>query len=613
MKFCTKFIVFVLTILSVNHYCEWNHCSTDVKQFCHYTAPSTWNNILIANSPAYHQYVAPKVAIVSAKYSSLIQPHCHSFSERLNTKVTHPFVAFVTPYLSQFEHRPYVIFIHDNISCLINKLNVYYNIYLEPTITKIEKQLGIKKTYNVAQTKYANQFQPICEVFEPYLRSSKTKFQEWKFRYLNYIKDAKKFTESANQQLKDTVQEKKDQVEESIEKKKEQVKKIAKDRKESYMNSKKSAAAAAQASSEAKAASTTSDIPKGKTTPLLDEEIYSDLYEFRREAENMNDEDFAELENDNEKVITSTSTIVKVVTMNDGEVAVETQEPTDAITEEDEVNTIQIDFDNWSDAIERKMSSIVDLFEKDVNTTMDKILKTKDLTLKKMLRQMSNSSQDSYEEISKKIEDIDCITEIDAKTGEKIYFDKTGTTQLPTYVDRELMRDLFENANSLGLAVISHINKEVGNLDADVYFAVEAMRKQYAEIYEEWANVMVNEWSKRLAYIDVMDADSGKNTNGDVSEENWKKFLKVKRQIIGRREEFAIHPVSMDEVIKFTSMVQNTLMMINRENGEYLYILRSKANLAFQKREKEEAEMEAFDAEDDEEPEEDSEEIQAET
>lgn len=213
---------------------------------------------------------------------------------------------------------------------------------------------------------------------------------------------------------------------------------------------------------------------------------------------------------------------------------------------------------------------------------------------------MSNSSQDSYEDISKKIEDIDCITEIDPKTGEKIYFDKTGTTQLPVYVDRELMRDLFDHANSLGLTVVSQINAEVGNLDSDVYFAVEGMRRQYAEIYEEWANVMVNEWSKRLAYIDVMDADTGKNSDGAVSEENWKKFLKVKRQIIGRREEFATHPVSMDEVIKFSTMVQNTLMMINRENGEYLYILRSKANLAFQKREKEEAEMEAFDAEDEE-------------
>ncbi|CAB4251969.1 similar to Saccharomyces cerevisiae YGL228W SHE10 Putative glycosylphosphatidylinositol (GPI)-anchored protein of unknown function [Maudiozyma barnettii] len=600
MKFCTKFIVFILTVLSLHHYCEWNHCSTDVKQFCNYTSFSTWNNILSANSETYHEYVAPKMIIVSTKYNTLIEPLCHSFSERLNAKVTKPIITFVTPHVAQFEHRPYVVFIHDKIECLINKLHVYYNIYLEQIVSKIEKQLGIKKTYNVAQTKFGSQFQPICEVFEPYLKGSKTKFQEWKIGYLNYIKDAKTFTESANKQIKETVKEEREKIQESIEEKKEQVKKIAKDRKESYINSKKSAAAASAAAAEN--VSTTSDIPKGKITPLLDNDIYSDLYEFRKEAENMNDEDFEALDNsgDDEEVYTSTSTIVKVVTLSEGADSVETQGQKDAVTNEDEVNAIQIDFDNWSDAIERKMSSIADLFEKDVNTTMDKILRSKDLTLKKMLRQMSNSSQDSYEDISKKIEDIDCITEIDPKTGEKIYFDKTGTTQLPVYVDRELMRDLFDHANSLGLTVVSQINAEVGNLDSDVYFAVEGMRRQYAEIYEEWANVMVNEWSKRLAYIDVMDADTGKNSDGAVSEENWKKFLKVKRQIIGRREEFATHPVSMDEVIKFSTMVQNTLMMINRENGEYLYILRSKANLAFQKREKEEAEMEAFDAEDEE-------------
>lgn len=575
-----------MTIVSFHHYCEWNHCSNDVKQFCHYTSPNTWNQQLISTSPLYAEHIAPKINILSHQYSKIVEPYRYSISGKINEKFTIPVTKFLSPYIEQFEHRPYVIYIHDKVSFVLNQINIIYQLYLAKYVDMVCIKLGLHKTV------CPSQFQPICEVLEPYLRGSKTKFQEWKLAYLNYIKDAKKFTS----ETKTKIQEHKQKIDENIELKKEQVKKIAKERKESYINSKKSVASEAEA--QISAATTTSSVPKGKTTPLLDQDIYSDLYEFRREAENMKDEDFEEL--DDEETYTSTSTIVKVVTMTEDEIVPES-ETKDVTKDNNEANSIQIDFDNWSETIENKMTSIIDLFEKDVNTTMEKLLKTKDLSLKKMLRQMSNSSQDNYEEISKKIEDIDCITEIDPTTGEKIYFDKTGTTQLPVYVDRELMRDLFENANTIGLTVISQINAEVGNLDADVYFAVENMRKQYAEIYEEWANIMVNEWSKRLAYVDVMDADSGSNANSGVSEENWKKFLKIKRQIINRRDEFAIHPISMDEVIKFTNMVQNTLMMINRENGEYLYILRSKANLAFQKREKEEAEMAAFDAEDDEE------------
>lgn len=590
MKFCHKFLALLITVLSIHHFCEWNHCSQDVKQFCYYTSPSTWNIVLNSNVPAYKQYVAPKTAIIAQKYSTLIAPHCKKISKQVNEKATKPIVAFITPYIEKFEGRPYVVFIHKKVSCLLSKISTYYNIYLQPYVTKVERELGIKKTYGSVSSQYVKILGPYYQNIAPIIDNICAKGQELQTRYFAYVAEGEKAIKEAASNAKETIKSAKLEMEESIEEKKEKVKKIAKDRKAKYDEAKK----AKKAQKAAEAPSETVSVEKGKTTPMLDKEIYSDLYAFRKEAEEMDEEDFEELEEDIDETYTSTSTIVKVVTMQEGD-AVETAADNSV---SNAANDMQIDFDNWTDAIESKMESVIDLFEKDVNSTMDKLLKTKNLSLKKMLKTMSNSSQDSYEEIEKAIEDIDCLTEIDPKSGEKIYFDKTGTTQLEAYVDRATLRDLFENANNIGLATISQINAEVGNLDTEVYFAVENLRKQYAEIYEEWANVMVNEWSKRLAYVDVVDADSGAAADKSVSEANWKKFLKVKKQIIGRRDEFAVHPVSMDEVIKFSHMVQNTLLLINRENGEYLYILRSKANLAFQQREKEEAEMAAFDAED---------------
>ncbi|GMM54234.1 She10 protein [Maudiozyma humilis] len=596
MKFCRNLLVFLIAVISIHHYCEWNHCSRDVKQFCHNTSPSTLDSLLVANVPAYKQYVAPKTAIIAQQYNILIAPHCRKLSKQINEKVTKPVIAVVGPYVEKFEGRPYVVFVHKKVSCLLRKICTSYNIYLQPYVSKIERDLGIKTTYGSVSSKYAKILGPYYEKVAPVVDVISAKGQELQARYLAYIAESEAAIKEAASKAKQSIESAKVEVEETIEEKKEKVKKIAKDRKAKYDQAKK----AKKAQKAAEAPSETTSVDKGKTTPMLDQEIYSDLYAFRKEAEEMDDEDFERLEDDIDETFTSTSTIVKVVTMQEGEV-VGTAEPSAENSVSNLANEMQIDFDNWTEAIEAKMESVIDLFEKDVNSTMDKILKTKNLTLKKMLKTMSNSSQDSYEEIENAIEDIDCLTEIDPKTGDKIYFDKTGTTQLAKYVDRAMLRDLFENANNIGLATISQVNAEVGNLDTDVYFAVENLRKQYAEIYEEWANVMVNEWSKRLAYVDVVDADSGSAADKTVSEANWKKFLKVKKQIINRRDEFAIHPVSMDEVIKFSNMVQNTLLMINRENGEYLYILRSKANLAFQKREKEEAEMAAFDAEDEEE------------
>lgn len=575
MKFCGKIIVFLLTIFSLHHFCEWNQCSSELEQVCYYTSPSTWNGVLLKRSTIYSQQIAPKVALVSAQYSTLVEPYVKKGSQLLNEAVTKPIVTIVSKALDNIEAQPYVKFIHDQIVFVLEKIVTYYNIFLEPYVTKIEQQLGFKKQYTSVQDKLSPYVLPYCEIATPYVRCAKTKFQELKSRYLNYIKDSEDSIKAKKERLEKTIKEKKEETKESIKK-----------RKALY-----DAAKTAKKVASSEKPSETTSVAKGKTTPVLDKEVYADLYKFKEDAENMSDEDSENDDDDDnyEENYTSTSTITKIVTLGNGEI--KTAINRDIIA--DEQNAVQIDFDNWSDAIERKMESILELFDKEVNKTAENILKIRNTSLKKLLREISSDSQDSYQEISKKIEDIDCITEVDPKTGQKIHFDKTGTTQIPAYVDRQLMRDLFEKAKLGSLTISSQISNDIAKIDTDFYFSVEGLRQEYAELYEEWANVMVNEWSKRLAYVDVVDAHVGSDNDKPVSEENWKKFLSIKKKIISKRDEFATHPVSMDELILFTKKVHNTLIMIERENSEYLYILRSKANLAFQKREKEEADREA--------------------
>ncbi|CCK68489.1 She10p KNAG_0B00400 [Huiozyma naganishii CBS 8797] len=263
----------------------------------------------------------------------------------------------------------------------------------------------------------------------------------------------------------------------------------------------------------------------------------------------------------------------------------------------DEREQLQEEINSWSQSIASKIDSIQRMFGREVARFLKKTTQDRELRVKPALQDYSQSMQLAFAEINKAIQDIECKVEVDSRSNEKIYFDKTGTRQLNKFISRESVREMFDEVKALDANITSFVESELNATMHDVNKTVENMREDYSYIFEEWSNVMVNEWTRRLVYADIVGVsleDTDAETDPELldvetqTEKNWKGFLGVKRSVVEKRDELVNHAVEMKPVQSFIKKVENTLQLLLRENGEYAYILRAKANLAFQEREKQE-------------------------
>ncbi|CAI1981256.1 hypothetical protein SEUBUCD646_0G00550 [Saccharomyces eubayanus] len=309
-----------------------------------------------------------------------------------------------------------------------------------------------------------------------------------------------------------------------------------------------------------------------------------------------------------EELITSTSTqtVVKTITLdqeqtnvvashaNEDDAPTEVEGSTDVNVNEQAL--LQEDFDMWGETISQKTQDVIRLFEKDVSQYINSKLGDETKKFKSKFQVLDEESKKYFSKISLAINDIDCMEGINSENGEKIYFEKSGTTQISQYITRELVREYF-NETRTALDELTHaMEEDLTQITQEIEKKVNGIREENVEVFEEWGDIIVNEWSKRMAYVDVINAHMGTEDDATSDEEeakssaNWKKFLKGKKQIIESRDQLAHHPASLSRVNEFRQRVQRKILSITQESGEFLYILRSKANLQFQERERKERE-----------------------
>lgn len=298
-------------------------------------------------------------------------------------------------------------------------------------------------------------------------------------------------------------------------------------------------------------------------------------------------------ENEEEEIETSTitSTVLVTVTMDDNTVASQTEEAALQVSEQE---ALQDEFDAWSHLIDQKSSNLIKMFNKDV----DKMTKRKIAEFEPLIKEKTNrthqTAQQYFRKLNKAIQDINCTSEV-TESGEIIYFDQSGTTQLANYITRPLVRAIFNETHSELESLTKEIEQDLQNLTDNIQSHVTDLREDLLEVYEEWGDVMISEWSKRLAYVDVVAVHLNDNEEDqlDISSDNWRRFLHLKKQVIKARDDLANNPANVKALKAFLNKAQWIIETVTKESGEYLYILRARANLAFQERERQERERSA--------------------
>ncbi|CCD26880.1 She10p NDAI_0I03120 [Naumovozyma dairenensis CBS 421] len=527
MRCCvTKYIVTLITIVvSLHYYCQVNDCSGNLQQVCHYTTPKVWDSILSSKVPAYNEYVSPGLLQVKEKYSTYIQPHLSPYCSIVHEKVITPSIACSKKTFAKIKFSPFRECLSKHGSTVQKKVNLYYNIYIQPYYVKFVQP-------------YTNK---LCPFVAPVCHQVKNQFDTFK-----------QMVGAQYSTLQGKIADKVSSISSSV---------------------------SASVSTSVTTATTTAT--STVTDSIVEERDYN--------------EDEEEIDTD-----TETSTVIKTVTV-DTEEPIATATPADVSSSDVDINeqaALQADFENWSNTISNKIESITKLFDKDVNKFMKKTLNEKKDMFSDKIGNLNSETEAIFAKLNKAIQDISCIKGEDPVTGEIIYFNKDGTTQIEKYVDRPFVRELFEEAHNSLNDLISDIQHEEESLIDQINKRVQLIREEHLDLYEDWADTMINEWSKRMAYVDVVAAHLNNEENGDDegeandSDENWKKFLSVKKQAINSRDELITHPAKVEPLENFFNEIQETLKLLSKDAGEYLYILRSKANLEFQAREEEEGKKE---------------------
>ncbi|CEP62963.1 uncharacterized protein LALA0_S06e07910g [Lachancea lanzarotensis] len=303
------------------------------------------------------------------------------------------------------------------------------------------------------------------------------------------------------------------------------------------------------------------------------------------ESENADDEEQEELDED--ETLYLTSTIIETVTLSDNQLATPTHTTSsDTDLEVPLRDLVQDEFQAWSNTVAQKASNSESQLDLDIKDLKKSKLDEIRPHITALLKEISNATQQHFRLINNAMLDVNCTTDVDPETGEQLYFNREGT-QLRDYVTRPLMREFFSHAHAYVDDALERVRDVLERFVGEVNTDLDQLRQEHLEVYEEWGDVMVSEWSKRMAYVDVVAAMESEDLS-QRQHDNWKQFLKLKKQVISTRDALTKHAADLQDVEKFLKEIQFTLKAIQREAGEYLFILRSKANLAFQAREESE-------------------------
>lgn len=239
-----------------------------------------------------------------------------------------------------------------------------------------------------------------------------------------------------------------------------------------------------------------------------------------------------------------------------------------------ETDLIEREFNAWSTAINQKLqSSITNLHRDNINLIQDQTM-TFNNTLSHNNSKIFQNVQNQIENLTSDISDIDSSTTLNPETNEIIYMNPQNI-----YISRPYITSKFDSLQSDLKKFKQDTLQALKQLRIDIVSQLESQRQEHIEVYEEWGDIMVTEWSKRMAYGDIHG-----NQPQRFELDKWQHFAKLKQNIIGMRDNIANEPVAQDTLIQF---MRDIIEQINTVLEQYHTVIKTliiQANTNFDER-----------------------------
>ena len=164
-------------------------------------------------------------------------------------------------------------------------------------------------------------------------------------------------------------------------------------------------------------------------------------------------------------------------------------------------------------------------------------------------------------------------------------------------VDRQVMRDRIKEARDAVELQMKYADDELSKAYAEVLTEYFSVAQSTVDVLESFAETIILDFSARLkALIEYFRANA--DFDDKIVWNAWKKFHQVKESIFQIRDkifdeahaykanpEAPQKPKALEEWDKYVRDIKFHIGFLTRDNDEYLFLVRAKANVAYQQRE----------------------------
>lgn len=292
-------------------------------------------------------------------------------------------------------------------------------------------------------------------------------------------------------------------------------------------------------------------------------------------------------------------TVQETASISSDETTTSTDKSLETKNEESEESELTLsladEITSWRSFIDATVDNIFKNFDKSITELeQEKVDEARPLVTE-LLQNLSQTSNRDYAYINRIIYDINSTTVI-LENGEEAELDLAGNI-IDHKISRQEIRDLLSEKSGYLKILADKVNTELQKAASQIEELLEIERKLIIDIFEEFAEVAINEFSKKMMYSSFSNTfkkiDQAGLEDDDENFSDWKEYVKAKNFLIKRREELIAKKPDFAIINKLTREVAFTLKTLEQDSGNGFAILRAKANLAFQAREARERALEA--------------------
>lgn len=602
MKTFTRLVTVLVTlIVSLHYYCEINGCPDQLTDICTLTNPIVWNVHLSKENEYYKETISPYVVNIHQKYSTVVKPQVISYINDI-TVYSAPVVQKAATLYKDLDVQSYVLIASQHIKILKNKVCFFHHTTLKPLLSPVKDQLHSDEVCE----KFHARINPVLEKanIPKYCQFLRNYIEVTKHRFSEFVSTLQlKFSSFNEKDIKDAISK---EVKNFVEKSE----KVVETTTTSDVEEAATSSTTSSTEEEVIETTTTSDVEEATTSSTTssteEEEVIettttSTINEVIEITASTNDVKVEE-EDDDEGPTTITSTLSKTITM----------EISAQFTEDAEIEIVDLsDFERpdenapieekiaaWNKMIDAKLKFYLGRFNESADTLKQRKIKELKPKIQREAKLLGEILRDSQTKLNFIIEDIKATKMFDEETNKEVYFNSEGTKKIERYITRRYVRLVIEEFRAIFKSASDDFYFYLNDLVKGTSNDVDISRNIILAEYDEWCKATIQEWDQTMASL--YGEDFNQVDASDEEKKIWRKFIRTKRRAVSKGILITKATDDREDINDYVSGYADAVQEYSNVFGESLYIIRSRANLAFQEREKtvgDDAEMEALDAE----------------